>query len=292
MNSTLPFLWTLNTSTLRPFSLSVKDQIRVAAQAGFSGIELWVRDLVAYVGHGGNIADIKAVAEDSGIQVVNGIAFFKWTDDNPKIRAAALEEARFEMDLLLQVGCDAVAAPPTGSINGLDISSIGSNFAELLILGRSLGVEPILEFWGHSKVLHTIAQAADVLAEAEACSSLTGTTMLLDLFHMYKGGSSLEDMEKLSEPGTKHSRIGMVHINDYLLDLPRDQITDADRVMPGDGQGPVVPFMKTLIHVGYSGPMSVELFRSSYGNLNAEETACEALGKTIQMYEIARQEEY
>jgi sugar phosphate isomerase/epimerase len=275
---------------LRPFGLSVPGQINVAAAAGFSGIELWVRDIIAWADGGGNVADLKAQAEDVGIQVVNGIAFFKWTDADPAVRDAGLEQARAEMDLLLRVGCIAVAAPPAGDVAGLDLATIGANFAELLTLGRSMGIEPILEFWGRAPVLHSITQAASVLATAESRSSSADTTMLLDLFHMYTGGSRVEDIPALSGPGTSGSRVGLVHINDYPLDPPRDRITDADRVMPGDGAGPVGAFLKALDDVGFSGPLSVELFRSDYGGLDAGGTARESLEKTLEMWEIAKQE--
>ena len=50
-----PFKTALNTSTLFPFELDVKQQARVAAEAGFEGIELWVRDIEAYLDRGGTI---------------------------------------------------------------------------------------------------------------------------------------------------------------------------------------------------------------------------------------------
>ncbi len=53
MNDTrrFPFKTALNASTLFPFEQDVKDQVRVTAEAGFAGIELWVKDLEAYVAH-------------------------------------------------------------------------------------------------------------------------------------------------------------------------------------------------------------------------------------------------
>ena len=163
-----PFVFTLNTSTLRPFALSVPDQIRVAAGAGYKGIELWLRDVVAYADAGGNLADLKAIAEDVGVRVINGIAMSRWTDVNPEIRAAELEQARAEMDVLARLGCPAIAAPPAGNVRGLTIETLGANFAALLSLGESMGVEPVLEFWSHAAVVRTISDAIKVLDAAGA----------------------------------------------------------------------------------------------------------------------------
>jgi sugar phosphate isomerase/epimerase len=39
----------LNTSTIRAYNLPVEEQIDAVAEAGFDGIELWVRDVEAYI---------------------------------------------------------------------------------------------------------------------------------------------------------------------------------------------------------------------------------------------------
>ena len=277
----VPFLLTINTSTLIPFSLSVPEQIDCAATAGFGGIELWVRDIISYVDAGGQPEDLKRQADDAGVKVVNGIAFFKWSDKDPAVRAAGIEQARREIDLLARVGCTAVAAPPTGTVAGVSVGQIGLNFKELLTLGRGMGVEPILEFWGRSPVLHSIQEAREVLGVSDSTAK-----MLLDLFHMYTGGSRVDDLPDLARP-EGGSQVGLVHINDYPLTPARETITDADRVMPGDGEGPVGPFLRALSHLGFAGPLSVELFRPSYDAGTAEGVAREALQKTIAAWDAA-----
>jgi len=42
-----PFKTALNTSCLFPFRLGVKEQVSIAAEAGFEGIELWIRPSLA-----------------------------------------------------------------------------------------------------------------------------------------------------------------------------------------------------------------------------------------------------
>lgn len=266
---TVPFQLTINTSTLRPYHLSIDDQLRVAADAGFTGVEIWVRDLQAWMAAGKKPERLRSLAEELGLQIVNGIAFFKWTDTDPKTRRAGLEQATHEMTALLETGCRAVAAPPTGEVTGTSLEQIARNYEALLRVARPLGVEPILEFWGRSPVLHAVRQAAEVLRHVAAEGPRP--TMLLDLYHMYTGGSPLEEVEAL-----EGEQIGLVHINDYPADPPRERITDADRVMPGEGIGPVTEFLKLLERRGFTGPVSIELFRDSYGHETALETAVAA----------------
>src|SRR3954467_1655410 len=89
---TFPFQTALNASTLFPFKLSVPEQVRVAAEAGFAGIELWVSDLDAYVAAGGALPALRAVVADAGITVVNAIAFFPWADADATTREQGLAQ--------------------------------------------------------------------------------------------------------------------------------------------------------------------------------------------------------
>ncbi len=273
-----PFKPALNTSTLRPYDLSVPEQIDVAADAGFDGIELWVRDIQAFVEAGHKPEELAKRSRDRGIAIVNGIAFFKWTDADADVRQEGLEQARREIDLLKRVGCLAVAAPPTGSVAELDLEEIAENLLVLDKLARSLGVTPILEFWGRAPVLHSVAEAKTVLKK----SGLVRASMLLDLFHMYTGGSSVEDVA-----GLRGEQVGLVHINDYPSHPPRETIKDADRVMPGDGTGPVLDFYRALAQIGYAGYLSVELFRPEYEAGSAAGVAKESLEKTVRVWEEA-----
>lgn len=271
-----PFLLSLNTSTLRPYHLAVDEQITTAAAAGFDGIELWLRDIRSYIDSGNTTTDIRTRSEDGGIQIVNGITFFRWTDRDPSVRTRALQDAKAEMTMLAEIGCTAVAAPPTGDVEGVSIEQIAECFDALREVAAPIGVTPVLEFWGRSSVLHSIALCRAVL-EASSCDACP---MLLDLFHMYTGGSSVDEIRSLSA-----TDIGIVHMNDYPGRPPREEITDLDRVMPGDGVGPTGEFLRALSHVGFVGPLSVELFRNEYPEADPVATARTAREKTLQCWE-------
>jgi sugar phosphate isomerase/epimerase len=75
-----PFKTALNASTLFPFALDVKQQVSVAAEAGYQGIELWEKDILAYLETGGTISNLKAFVAASGISIVDVMAFYPWAD--------------------------------------------------------------------------------------------------------------------------------------------------------------------------------------------------------------------
>ena len=60
-----------------------------------------------------------------------------------------------------------------------------------------------------------------------------GVQMLADVFHMYKGSGHHCGFEHFGA-----GRLGLVHVNDIPATPPRAEVTDADRVYPGDGLAP------------------------------------------------------
>jgi sugar phosphate isomerase/epimerase len=57
--------------------------------------------------------------------------------------------------------------------------------------------------------------------------------------------------------------LGLFHINDYPAIAPAE-ITDADRVYPGDGIAPLTPLFRCLRDIGYNRFLSLELFNAEY----------------------------
>jgi 2-keto-myo-inositol isomerase len=58
-------------------------------------------------------------------------------------------------------------------------------------------------------------------------------------------------------------RLLIFHIDD-AEDLPRDQLTDAQRLLPGLGILPLREIIAAFNRIGYHGPVSVEIFRPEY----------------------------
>jgi sugar phosphate isomerase/epimerase len=272
-----PFKAALNASTLFPFALGVTQQVQVAGQAGFAGVELWVKDILAYLERGGTTAELRAQIEQSGVALVNAIAFFAWADADEAARERAFAQAEREMQILAEIGCEAVAAPPFGDVARSEPHAIAGHFARLHALGRRVGVEPLLEFWGRAPQLSTLSQAVFVALE----SGLPDARLLIDPFHMYTGGSAVGGLRYLSG-----AAIGLVHVNDYPADPPRAQIADSDRVFPGEGVGPTGELARLLHAAGYRGYLSLELFIQDFGADDALAVARRGLAAVQAAYQV------
>jgi len=243
------FLLALNTSTIKKAPLMQK--IRVAAEAGFQGIELWNDDLTAYVESGGSLKDVKAALDDAGLVVPTVIHIGGWLDAEGEDYQAALDVAKRKMEQAAAVGAPRIIAGPPGG--PVDFDRAAERYRELLEIGRSIGVLPAMEFLGFVNGVHTIRAAWEIVTRAGDPDG----SIVLDPFHIFRGGSPIEDLELI--PG---DRIAVFHFNDAPGDVPREQQGDGHRVMPGDGVLPLAEELRIIRRRGYQGAVSLELFNA------------------------------
>jgi 2-keto-myo-inositol isomerase len=267
-----PFGFCLNTSTIDGQKLTLAEKIEVAVKAGYNGLEPWVRELEAHVKAGGNPKDLGKRLADDGVKVESSIGFFEWVVDDDERRRKALEDARRAMDLVQQIGGKRLAAPPAGATNQTDLSlpRAAERYRALLDIGDKIGVVPEVELWGFSKALSRLGEVAYVAIESghpKAC-------ILLDVYHLYKGGSDFHGLALLNG-----AALPVLHFNDYPATPARAAITDAQRVYPGDGVAPLKEVLRDLRAVGYRGVLSLELFNRDYWNQDAVVVARTGLEK-------------
>jgi sugar phosphate isomerase/epimerase len=77
---------------------------------------------------------------------------------------------------------------------------------------------------------------------------------MLDCYHFWAGLSKFEDLDMLHDGEIHH-----VHFQD-VPDIPREQLDNGTREIPGTGVSPLVRILRKLAEKGYHGPLSVELF--------------------------------
>ena len=248
----------LNTSTIRGQGevLPIVEQLAIAQKAGFDAIEFWLNDIEKYTAGGGKLPELKKRIVDAGLTVESSIAFSNWIVDDEVARKKGLEQARKDMDTVTAIGGIRIAAPPAGATNSgpLNLDQAGDRYRALLEIGKVAGCIAQLEVWGFSKNLSKLSEVLYVAAAAQhpdAC-------VLPDIYHLYKGGSSFNDLSLLSG-----KRIHVFHMNDYP-DIPKEKINDADRVYPGDGIAPVSKILSTVFSSGFDGVLSIELFNKTY----------------------------
>lgn len=201
------------------------------------------------------------------------IGFAEWIVDDEARRAKGLNEAKRIMDLTAEIGGKRIAAPPAGlsEKDRVDLPTIAQRYRALLEAGKPRGIVPQLELWGFARVLSKLSEVAYVVVESghpQAC-------LLADSYHLYKGGSDFASLRCLSGQS-----MHVFHINDYPAQPDRQQITDAHRVLPGDGVAPLTVLFSTLGSIGFRGMLSLEIFNRDYWNQDPLFVARTGLEKT------------
>ena len=256
-----PLRTALNLGTLhgwggRGFNLSVEETIDVAAEAGYEGIEIWNDPIQRFVEGGGNLSDLRKRIDDHGLYVEGIVTFFQWAVDDEERRAAGIEQMKRSMDWAAQLGTDSVAATPAGVNPRIDDSRVlADRYRTILEIGDEFDVWPILEIWGAAQILNSLSDALAIAAWVDHPK----VGLLLDVFHMFRGGSPFEGLSLLN--GRK---LVMFHVNDYPAYPPREEQRDHHRVYCGDGVAPLPMVFQTLRDIGYEGSLSVEIFNPDY----------------------------
>jgi sugar phosphate isomerase/epimerase len=257
-SETRPFIYCLNTATIRGQKLGIIKEIEVAAQAGYDAIEPWMDSIADYVKGGGTLSDLKKRIGDAGLTLEDAISFPEWIVNDDAQRAQGMERAKREMDMLAQLGGKRIAAPPAGATKDqprLDLMQAAERYRALLEAGDRAGVVPQLELWGFSRNLNRLSECVCVAVETghpKAC-------VLADVYHLYKGGSDFHGLKLLGA-----NTVQVLHMNDYPADPPREKIDDSYRVYPGDGTAPLTEILRTLHGIGGQKVLSLEIFNRKY----------------------------
>jgi sugar phosphate isomerase/epimerase len=251
------FKYCLNMATIRGHKLGFAKELEIASKAGFRSVEIWMDSLQTYLEGGSTSREVKKRLDDLGLVAENSIGFAPWIVDEADRRNKGLEQLKKEMQLLSEIGCKRVAAPPAGATEkaGLNLDLAAERYRAILELGVQTGVVPHLELWGFSKNLGKLSEVLYVAVESRHPSA----KVLLDVYHLFKGGSGFETVSLVSRRG-----LDIIHLNDYSSAKTAAEITDADRIYPGDGIGPVKEILKTLTDPSQPLIISVEVFNKNY----------------------------
>ena len=146
----------------------------------------------------------------------------------------------------------------------IDAQSLGRavvSLAQAAQWATGFGVRLALEFRGTDAFCSCLDTA---LALAEQCRE-PNVGVCLDAFHYYKGPSKPEDLDRLTPANLFHVQVCDV------AGLPRELMTDADRVMPGDGDFRLEPIVRKLKSIGYAGAVSLELMNPELWRANPKQ---------------------
>jgi 2-keto-myo-inositol isomerase len=198
------------------------------------------------------IAAAKRVLTDLGLTPVSSAAVLPDIWIPGEARVASLDTWKKRCEQFATIGLDKIYCPSITSrrVTADDFKATPGCIRDAGDIAKQFNLTAMIEFARTSTHLSTLRSTLTVIREA----AHTNVRPMLDFFHFWSGMSKFEDLDMI-RPGD----IAHVHFQD-ILDTPRELIDNNGRVIPGDGNAPVVAILRKLVEKQYSGPLSVELF--------------------------------
>jgi 2-keto-myo-inositol isomerase len=248
----------------------LETDIRAAAGAGFDYLEIWAAKLRRFL-ESNDINRLRELFDKHGLKPysINSIEHVTFREDDARRKLLAECEELCRMAQALD--CPYIVVVPSPLPEGLSREDVIEESARVLgELGRmaeSFNVQLAFEFLGQTDCS---VQTLDLASEIVTRTARRNVGLVIDSFHFYAGGSSLESIEALDA-----ERLFIFHIND-AEDRPREELEDSHRLLPGLGILPLREIVGALRRIGYEGAASVEIFRPEYWERDPFELALAA----------------
>src|SRR5215510_13635123 len=221
------------------------------AKAGIKNVELTDVLLEEFL-KTDTLASAKKLLTDLGLTPVSSAAVLQDVWIPGPARAASLETWKKRCEQFSMIGLQKIYCPSTTNrrVTAEDFKATPDCIRETGEIAKQFNLTAMIEFTRVSTHLATLSSSLKMIREA----AHPNVRPMLDFFHFWSGMSKFEDLDMI-RPG----EIAHAHFQD-ILDTPRELIDNNGRVIPGDGNAPVVAILKKLSEKQYRGALSVELF--------------------------------
>jgi len=261
---------------------SLSETIDFAQQYGFKGIDFSISEAQTLanahsVDHVRNLFSAKGI-----LPGVMGFPVEFRKDEKTWLDGLAALPAQAK--LAQQLGCKRSATwiPPGHNDRNYQanfkfhVDRIGPAAAILADHGISLGLEFIGPKTLRKSFTHHFVYTMDGMLAMAAAMGTGNVGLLLDIYHLYTSHGEIDDIRALTA-----SEVVVVHINDAPAGIAVDEQMDLVRAMPGEsGVLDIGGFLQALNDIGYDGPVTVEPFSKSLGQMGVGD-AVAATAKSI-----------
>ena len=256
----------------------LETDIRAAGAAGFDLVELWASKLRSYL-ETHTIAELRALLTENDVEPysINSIEHitFRTPEDYESIKAQCGELAA----IAGQLACPYIVVvpgrlPDAGATKDQIVEESVRVLNELADIAEPYGVSLAFEFLGQ---VDCSVQTLDLCNEIVETVNRNSVGNVIDTFHFYAGNSTFEAIDSM-----RPEKLFIFHIND-AEDLPKEQLTDAQRLYPGEGILPIAEIKQHFDKIGYDRMVSIEIFRPEYWDQDPFEVARKAKAATEQV---------
>jgi sugar phosphate isomerase/epimerase len=240
------------------------DDVAAYADAGCPAVEVWLTKLERHL-ESHSVAQTRKLLEDRQVTLAAASYQGGLLLSQGEPRRAHFDHFRRRLDLCEGFGIPTLllAADFDDQLDPAAPRRAVVSLTQAARWAQGAGVRLALEFRGRAAFCSNLATAAALVA---ACGE-PNVGVALDVFHYYTGPSKSEDLARLTG-----DTLAFVQVSD-LAGVPRELATDADRILPGEGDFDLVPLLRRARSLGYGGWVSLEVLNPTLWEVPARQVA-------------------
>jgi 2-keto-myo-inositol isomerase len=256
---------------------NLETDIHIAGEAGYDVLEITATKLDTFLtSH--STADARKLIDAARLKAyaINSVEKINFREAEG--RAEVVARTRQLCEYAHALACPWIIAVPGPAPAGTQWEAIRDNAVTSLRAMSEIaaphGVNLAFEFLGFPWCsVRTAAQGWEIVRATDRAN----VGMVIDTCHFFAGNSTLDSVRAIDA-----KKLAVFHIND-VEQMPKEEITDAHRLFPGDGVIPLKDIVDAVRGIGYDGVASVEIFRPEYWQRDPLAVAKEAKAKSIQV---------
>lgn len=252
----------ISQATTLPAAFS--DDLNAFADVGWPAAELWLTKLEKHL-ETASIDSVRQLLADRNLAIAAAAYQGGLLLSQGEQRRLHFEHFRKRLELCQSLGiptmllvADFSQKPETTALERSVVS-----LTQAAQWAAGFDVRLAIEFRGSDAFCTSLDTAIALVAQ---CGE-PNVGVCLDLFHFYKGPSKSEDLTGLTKQNLAHVQFCDV------AGVPRELMSDSDRVMPGDGDFQFGPIVETLERIGYEGYISLEIMNPVFWQMKRTQVA-------------------
>jgi sugar phosphate isomerase/epimerase len=240
---------------------SFREKVEAASAGGFAGITLWPHDYERARAEGHGDAELRRMLADHGLVVADLDPLLTWLPGEAELAARSIAGAASESDFYRIA--DAVGGTSLNLAQAFGRSADPAAAADALagVAERAAGhgLRITLEFLPWSGIPDAAA-AWEIVRRAEH----PGAAVLVDTWHHFRGTCDQAHIHAI--PGDK---LGSIQLNDAPAKPADDLVQESvvGRLLPGEGDIPLVEILRAIRATGTRVPVGVEVFSAALDEL-------------------------
>ncbi|MEK1888579.1 MAG: TIM barrel protein [Phyllobacterium sp.] len=230
------------------------DKLEAIAKAGFDGVEIFENDFLAF---DGSARDVGKMVRDHGLAITLFQPFRDFEGMPEPQRARAFDRAERKFDVMQELGTDLVLVCSNVSpiaLGGLDRAA--ADFHELGERAAKRGLRVGYEALAWGRHINDHRDTWEIVRRADHAS----IGLILDSFHTLARKIDVNSIRSIPK-----EKIFIIQLADApLIDMDLLYWSRHYRNMPGEGDLPVLDFMRAVASTGYDGYLSLEIFNDQF----------------------------